>query len=250
MKTTLITTFVFALVVFAFNANPVVAGDSSKPWSLNLPHVNELKDRDQDEDDTNQYAQSEPGFQWSWEQDSNTGNWGWVKKYLNEGGKSGEQVAFDTEHCWLTISGEVDCDYSDYWWNQQNGEREIALPHPPIGVCDPHTAGTYCPSKDQDENNLAGLTRREKQQQDEDDWNAWIRAQFAGLRPGQRRHLHDKEKWQSWVQKQFAGYVDHCSQTGNCMMLEDAESRDGFGGRDVADSGDQGSTSAAGADGQ
>ncbi len=61
---------------------------------------------------------------------------------------------------------------------------------------------------------FAGLTRRQKQQQDEDDWNAWILQQFA------------------------------------VYQNEDSESRDGLDGRDVADSGEEGSTSAAGVDEQ
>ena len=61
---------------------------------------------------------------------------------------------------------------------------------------------------------FAGLTRRQKQQQDEDDWNAWILQQFAAY-----EHL-------------------------------DSDSRDGSGGRNVADSGEEGSTSAAGTDEQ
>ncbi|MCY4031044.1 MAG: hypothetical protein OXF05_02890 [Hyphomicrobiales bacterium] len=62
---------------------------------------------------------------------------------------------------------------------------------------------------------FAGLTRRQKQQQDEDDWNAWILQQFAV----------------------YNGHLD-------------SDSKDGSSGRDIADSGTEDSTSAAGTDEQ
>ena len=456
MKTTLVktlmTAFAFALMVFAFDTNPVMAFGGDGIWASNQPQVDEVEKPDE-----TRVAQYEPDCRWKWRLAANTGNWGWVCEYYNEGEVAGDNVAgmddekadqykgkwfnvdengkveftggywdycdlpnsncnetdsegedvawqpsiktrpkgnndsaqerirvfsWDTEpnqaeYCWQTVGKngpETKC--VPAIWNEEtkeveialdaNGEVENALLQPNVipscfktvdqatGVVycasvgtDTRFAGkyhdsrsldldrdrddwneyvkkgfaygcrmnpdgsTHCPgdawnsenddrelaggywdycdlpyancNEDANESEVAGLTRRQKQQQDEDDWNAWILKQFAGLRPAQREVLQDKEEWQSWVHEQFAGYMDYCNRTGNCMMLdennereiastqpfygyetlcevypnislciedwwnEDSESVNGVGGRDVADSGDEGSTSEAGA---
>ncbi|MCY4031458.1 MAG: hypothetical protein OXF05_05020 [Hyphomicrobiales bacterium] len=63
---------------------------------------------------------------------------------------------------------------------------------------------------------------------------------------GELASLSDDE-----LNQQIAGVINYCKKHGNCMMqIDDAESLDGFGGRNVADSGEEGSSSAAGADDQ
>lgn len=44
MKTTLITTFAIAVMISAFNTNPVMAGVGHTLWSFNQWRVDELKD--------------------------------------------------------------------------------------------------------------------------------------------------------------------------------------------------------------
>ena len=177
MKTTLITTFAIAVTVFAFNTNPAMAGGNSDTqhtlWSSNQQEVDELKDLDETD-----VARYQPDFEWKWRQDPGTGNYGWVKEYMNESNETAQQVAIDS------TSGD-----DDSWL------RWI----PPSWFLNEDEIGEV------GESELAGLTRRQKQQQDEDDWNAWILKQFAGLRPEQRQHFKDENDWSAWVKMQFAG---------------------------------------------
>ncbi|MCY4038208.1 MAG: hypothetical protein OXF09_01975 [Hyphomicrobiales bacterium] len=222
MKTTLITTFAIAVMVFAFNTNPAMAGGNSDTqhtlWSSNQQEVDELKDLDETD-----VARYQPDFEWKWERDPGTGNYGWTKRYMNESGAGGEQVAEMEDEtgdesevalggcvtdwssgrtvcCYPSSSGRgVACHYP----NEEGKESEIAY------GCKPRPDGSvHCPgdawNTENDESELAGLTRRQKQQQDEDDWNAWILKQFAGLTRRQKQQ-QDEDDWNAWILKQFAG---------------------------------------------
>ncbi|MCY4030523.1 MAG: hypothetical protein OXF05_00210 [Hyphomicrobiales bacterium] len=258
---TLMTTFAFALMVFAFNANSAFGWENAPEGQFTEGQFDEL--RDQDEDDATKTAWG--GWQAVLDacKDKN-GNWNRVKcpfAYFEKG---------DVERLIAGADDEKADQYKGQWFNETGDESEVAMARCTTDwktgksvCCVPASAGgvfCYYPSVEGKESQVAGLTRRQKQQQDEDDWNAWIL-------------------------QQFAGYMDSCVKSGNCMMLdegneseiaydrgaelkalcrelnldpcveiwwnEDSESRDGFGGRDVADSGNENpDTSAASVDGQ
>ena len=181
---TLITTFAFALMVFAFNANPVMAGALSNLWSSN-ESVDQL--RGPDEDNTSKTA---------------FGGWQAVLEACKD-----ENGDWDTDAC--------------PYLKESEGESEVAL-----SVCRQTPSGQLvCCFFDEQENfegcqvanesgNESGIAFRNQQELDA----------FCKKYP---TSAACREDWIWWN--------------------EDAESRDGFGGRAVADSGDEGSTSAASA---
>ena len=128
MRTTLITTFAIAVMVFAFNANPVMAGALGNLWSSNN-QVDELKDPDevevagmtmdekvqQDEDDWNNF----------------------ILRQMFAG---------------MTMDEKVKQDEDD--WNNYILQQMFALPHSPTGECEPYTVDAYCPSGSQDERDI------------------------------------------------------------------------------------------------
>ena len=129
MKTIWTATFAIALMVFAFNINPAMAGDHSKPWASS-ESVDELEGLDKDEDGM-EVARYEPDCRWKWQVDPNTGNWGWVCQYYSEGEVPGDNVAWDTEpggnvHCWQSVgrSGPITVCAPDDAWNSENGKGE------------------------------------------------------------------------------------------------------------------------------
>ncbi|MCY4037935.1 MAG: hypothetical protein OXF09_00555 [Hyphomicrobiales bacterium] len=215
MKTTLIATFAFALMAFAFNTNPAMAGDQSKPWAS--ASVDELNDPDETEVAT---RGGQPSVR-----SPSRGNNDSVQELLRN------FAFFGQDYC----NENPDDHICNDTWNSEAIESELALggcvtdwSSGRTVCCYPSSSGRgvacHYPNEEGAESEVAGLTRRQKQQQDEDDWNAWILGQYAG-------------------------YMDYCARSGNCMMNDpDSESLDGFGGRDIADSGAEGSTSAAGAD--
>ncbi|MCY4030781.1 MAG: hypothetical protein OXF05_01535 [Hyphomicrobiales bacterium] len=185
------TVFALALMAFAFHTNSATAGGNSDTqhtlWSSNQSQVDEMKDLD--EGGETDVARSEPAYDWKWERDPNTGNFGWVKQYMNEGGGAGERVAIDTtsgdDDSWLRWIPP-----SWYLNEGEDGESELALggcvtdwSSGRTVCCYPSSSGRgvacYYPNEEGAESEVAGLTRRQKQQQDEDDWNAWILRQFA-----------------------------------------------------------------------
>ena len=129
MKTIWTATFAIALMAFAFNINPAMAGDHSKPWASS-ESVDELEGLDKDEDGM-EVARYEPDCRWKWQVDPNTGNWGWVCQYYSEGEVPGDNVAWDTEpggnvHCWQSVgrSGPITVCAPDDAWNSENGKGE------------------------------------------------------------------------------------------------------------------------------
>ena len=222
MKMILTTIFAIAVVVFAFDTGPVMAGDGSKPWSSNSNDQIDYLDNPDGETkyEGRKYANAvcaiNPAgqvvcFNPLNEEESKNEQLASVKenKWMLKEGEKGEILAYDTEHCWLTIKGEVDCDYSDYWWNEKENQNvEIAFGDYGTHNCSRREDGGYhCPG---------------------DAWNS-----------------------EGNEGEQFAGFLDsHCQNNPGHYLCgdlwnEDTESRDGFGGRDVADSGNEGSTSAA-----
>ena len=309
MKTILTTIFAIAVMVFAFNTNPVMAGDASKPWSSNEQQVNDV-----DETETARY---EPDCRWKWKLDTNTGNWGWVCIYYNEGEVPGDNVAWDTEpgedaYCWETVgrNGPVMICAPDDFWNSEGGEREFAgymeycqrsgncmMFEDSDGDDTFEVAGRYHDSRslnldrdrkdynDSQKNRVAHGCRIQSDgsmhcpgdawnsENDDrqiaidtysddssfDDWLPYLNPNWflneesreeavAGWLDHCRKHgncMMQHEDGQDNKERVIASFLDYCEQHGNCMMLEDAETNDGFGGRDVADSGNEGPTSAA-----
>ena len=166
---TLMTTLAIALMVFAFNASPAMAGDQSKPWTSN-ESVDELKGLDKEENET-EVVRYEPDCRWKWRVDPNTGNWGWVCEYYSEGEVPGDNVAWDTEpggnvYCWKSVgkSGPITVCAPDDAWNSENGESEIALLQPGVipscfRVVDQETGIVRCASVGTD-TQFAGINAR------------------------------------------------------------------------------------------
>ena len=166
---TLMTTLAIALMVFAFNASPAMAGDQSKPWTSN-ESVDELKGLDKEENET-EVVRYEPDCRWKWRVDPNTGNWGWVCEYYSEGEVPGDNVAWDTEpggnvYCWKSVgkSGPITVCAPDDAWNSENGESETALLQPGVipscfRVVDQETGIVRCASVGTD-TQFAGINAR------------------------------------------------------------------------------------------
>ena len=248
MKTILTTIFAIALMVFAFNSNPVMAGGGDSGlfgWITGESQVDELREPDE--------AEVAGGKHLSVKSPSRDDN-DFVKEVLHSFALFGDTYcvenpddficsdAWNSEDDYRELVMFDGC-YLDKKTNQwycvefnedENDTRELAMS---VGCttdwvtgenvcCVPSSAGgmfCYYPIATDNESQTAGLTREEKRQQDEDDWNAYIL-------------------------RQFAGYMDHCLQSGNCMMNDypDSESTDGFSGRAVADSGNEASILEAG----
>ena len=194
---TLITIFAFALMVFAFNTNPVMAGALGNFWSSN-ESVDKLKDPGEAE-----VAFYEPDCQWKWKKDPNTGNNAWICEYFNEGEVPGDNVAWDTEpggnvYCWqsIGINGTVTVCAPDDVWNSENDESEVA--------------GRDDPRYDEDDH--------EPQRTASGYWD------YCDL-PNNNCNEEENDA------RELAGYMDYCNQTGNCMMFEDS---DGDGNLEVA----------------
>ena len=127
-----------------------------------------------------------------------------------------EETQLD-ENCTVYTSGVVKCDTPavaqvDDPGQAEGDEKEFAYRIEAWCDRNPALRAAICSDNGFEwiKQQFAGMTRRQKQQQDEDDWNAWILQQFA------------------------------------VYQNDDNESFDGFE-RDIADSGNEGSTSAAGA---
>ena len=233
MKTTLITTFAIALMVFAFNTNPAVAAGAWGVFGSN-----------ESDGQITEVAQYEPDCGWKWKLDANTGNWGWVCEYYNEGEPLADNVAWgDNENeeseendarelAGLTAKEKQQQDEDDWnawileqfaFWTEEDQnfiDRDRKdRNNNPFGnetgqesqiACSGMDAIYGCSSASSLAQEIfAGLTAKEKQQQDEDDWNAWILQQFAGLRPGQQEALeNDAEQMTNWAKQQFASWMD------------------------------------------
>ena len=210
MKTTLITTFTFALMVLVFNTNPVMAGALSDLWSSN-ESVDEL--RDPDEDNTSKTA---------------FGGWQAVLEACKD-----ENGDWDTDACPYLAKGDVEKalaswdddekadQYGNDWFNETGDESEIAWVCGTMGgvptCCDQNPNGSVvCVSPFGNE--------------------AGNESQIAG---------YGDIGWDEFYE--FCQQYPDMTLCLNEWQNEDAESRDGFGGRAVADSGNEGSTSAASA---
>ena len=184
MKTTLMTTFAFALMVFVFNSNPVMAGALSNLWSSN-ESVDELGDID--EDNTSKTA---------------FGGWQAVLEACKD-----ENGDWDTNAC--------------PYLKEAEGESEVAFL-----VCRQTPNGELVCCSFDDQGKFEGC-------------------EVANEAGNESQIAQRPDVWGAFCEEQPDVFI--CVDD---WWNEDAESRDGFGGRAVADSGNEGSTSAASADEQ
>ena len=269
MKTILMMTFAIAVMMFAFNTDPVIA-DSRAPSFI---------ENEQQIDDVEQTAWYEPDCSWKWRLDPNTGNWGWVCVYYNQDEVPGDNVAWDTEpgedaYCWETVgkNGPVMVCAPDDFWNSENGEKELARGEQPSiksrskGNNDSTSERTrsanymdYCKRsgncmmfEDSDGDGKFEVAGKYHDGNSLDNDSQESRVAY-GCQIQSDGSMHcPGDAWNSENNdSQVAGFGDtYCENNPDgylCDSLwnEDAESNDGFGGNDVADSGNEGPTSAA-----
>lgn len=221
MKLALITTFAFAVMVCAFNVNPVTAGDMSKPWAS-----------------------------------SQINNFG--------------RTAYDASKCWLTSSGEVNCENPDYMhpWKVEDNDSELIARDAELGdyvycwgTIGRNGSVTMCvPDEDWDsEDNVNEQTASsDGHDRGRQNWNDWVEEiQSAGgdgvYRCKQRTDGAIMCPGNAWNEEGNDGSLiayPHSPQgfwCGSAICPEDSLDRDpdqSDNGRDVTDSGNESSTSA------
>ena len=247
MKTILTTIFAIILMVFAFNTNPVIA-DSRAPSFI---------ENEQQIDDVEQTAWYEPDCSWKWRLDPNTGNWGWVCVYYNQDEVPGDNVAWDTEpgedaYCWETVgkNGPVMVCAPDDFWNSEDDEKELARGEQP-SIKSRSKGNNDSTSERTRSANYMDYCKRSGNCMMFEDSDGDGKFEVAGrYHDSNSLDLSRDRKDYNESQKNRVAYGCQIQSDGSMhcpgdAWNEDAESRDGFGGRDVADSGNEGLTSAA-----
>ena len=161
MKTTLTTIFAIAVMVFAFNANPVMAGGGDSGifgWITGESQVTEVETASWDDDEkADQY-----GDEWF---NSENGEVDLANATCTIDQQTGQQVC-----CAPTSFGGFFCYYPNEDGKVERGVDIACSGRDAMYGCSTSAGQVF-----------ASMTMEEKVKQDEEDWNNWILQQFAGL---------------------------------------------------------------------